>query len=123
MVADFGERIKERRKSLGLTQDDLAGPNLSRGMISLIERNQTTPSIKTLDFIASKLGVSLGEILGESKDPEEKILPYEAAKLIKMCTALINSNKTAEAEETLNSLIENLEDYSLKGKVLKLLAG
>ncbi|OIK11845.1 helix-turn-helix domain-containing protein [Bacillus sp. MUM 13] len=122
MVADFGERIKERRKSLGLTQDDLAGPNLSRGMISLIERNQTTPSIKTLDFIASKLGVSLGEILGEIKDPEEKILPFEAEKLIKMCTALINSNKTAEAEDTLNSLIENLEDYSLKGRVLKLLA-
>lgn len=121
MVTEFGERIKERRKSLGLTQDDLAGPNLSRGMISLIERNQTTPSIKTLDFIARKLGVSLGEILGENHE-QGKVNPVEAEKLVKMCIALYNSNKVEEAEVILQDLMGNLDDYTVKGEALKLMA-
>ncbi|MEM5627506.1 helix-turn-helix transcriptional regulator [Bacillus wiedmannii] len=66
METMIGEKIKNIRKKLGLTQEDLAGENLSRGMISLIERNQTTPTIRTLNHIAPKLGISVSELLEDT---------------------------------------------------------
>ena len=47
---DIGERIKEIRTERGLTQEELADrAELSKGFISQMERNLTSPSIATLE--------------------------------------------------------------------------
>ena len=46
---DIGNRLKELRVLKGLTQEELADRSeLSKGFISQLERNLTSPSIATL---------------------------------------------------------------------------
>ena len=44
----IGEKIKERRNSLGLTQAALASDQLTRNMICAIESGKASPSCKKL---------------------------------------------------------------------------
>ena len=56
----IGDRIKRRRLQLGLTQEELADRcELSKGFISLVERDLTSPSIATLQDILVSLGTDL----------------------------------------------------------------
>ncbi|MCQ6547236.1 helix-turn-helix domain-containing protein, partial [Bacillus wiedmannii] len=126
METMIGEKIKNIRKKLGLTQEDLAGENLSRGMISLIERNQTTPTIRTLNHIAPKLGISVSELLEDTyqsdiplKNEENIILK----KVIEMSKALITKKRLDEAQDALSKVYSDLTvfDVSHHGEILKLL--
>lgn len=62
----LGEKIKECRISLTLTQKDLAGDFITRNMLSQIENNQATPSIKTLEYLAARLKKSVGYFIDDS---------------------------------------------------------
>ena len=54
----FGERIRERRKELGLSLEELAArTGLTASFLSLIERNINTPSLDSLYRIAEALDV------------------------------------------------------------------
>ena len=70
---DIGLKLKELRILKGLTQEELADrAELSKGFISQLERNLTSPSIATLMDILQCLGTTLGEFFNES--PEEQIV-------------------------------------------------
>ncbi|MDD3251607.1 MAG: cupin domain-containing protein [Lachnospiraceae bacterium] len=70
---NIGLKLKELRIVKGLTQEELADrAELSKGFISQLERNLTSPSIATLTDILQCLGTSLGEFFNES--PEEQIV-------------------------------------------------
>ena len=57
----------------GLTQEELADRSeLSKGFISQLERNLTSPSITTLMDILQCLGTSIGEFFNEA--PDEQIV-------------------------------------------------
>ena len=57
---DIGEKIKQLRVKTGLTQEELANRcELSKGFISQLERNLTSPSIATLTDILESLGTDL----------------------------------------------------------------
>jgi tetratricopeptide (TPR) repeat protein len=58
--SSLGERIRARRRELGLTQADLAGTRLSKGFISLIEKGRARPSIATLRLLARRLQKPIG---------------------------------------------------------------
>ena len=59
---DIGLKLKELRVLKGLTQEELADRSeLSKGFISQVERNLTSPSIATLTDILQCLGTTLGE--------------------------------------------------------------
>jgi len=65
-----GERIRGLRREKGLTQSQLAGDVITRNMLSQIENGQAQPSMRTLEHLASVLGVTPGWLLGESdSDP------------------------------------------------------
>lgn len=67
---DIGERIKELRIERGLTQEELADrAELSKGFISQIERNLTSPSIATLEDVVLALGMDFKTFFS---DDEEK---------------------------------------------------
>ena len=70
---NIGEKIKELRVRSGLTQEELADrAELSKGFISQLERDNTSPSITTLLDILQCLGTTAGEFFNE--DPEEQIV-------------------------------------------------
>ena len=59
---NIGEKIKELRTQKGLTQEELADrAELSKGFISQLERDLTSPSIATLVDILQCLGTNLDE--------------------------------------------------------------
>lgn len=71
---DIGGKIRELRKANGLTLDDLASRSeLTKGFLSQVERNLTSPSISTLEDILEALGVSLPEFFAQEPQ-EEKIV-------------------------------------------------
>ena len=75
---DIGKKIKELRILTGLTQEELADrAELSKGFISQLERNLTSPSIATLIDILQCLGTDLKEFF--SDDPKEEQIVFHAA--------------------------------------------
>lgn len=69
----IGEKLKNLRMENGLTQEELADRcELTKGFISQIERDLTSPSIATLVDILEALGTNFHEFFDES--PEEKIV-------------------------------------------------
>lgn len=66
----IGGKLKELRILKGLTQEELADrAELSKGFISQVERDLTSPSIATLMDILQCLGTTIGEFFNEA--PEE----------------------------------------------------
>ena len=59
-MMDIGKKIRQLRLRLGLTQEELAArTELSKGFISQMERNLTSPSIATLMDILEALGTDV----------------------------------------------------------------
>ena len=57
---DIGKKIKELRLSNDLTLEELASRSeLTKGFLSQVERNLTSPSISTLEDILEALGTDL----------------------------------------------------------------
>src|SRR4051794_7464652 len=64
----LGNKIKTLRKALGMTQSELAGNRLTKGMLSQIENSKSTPSMSTLEYLAQQLGCEPSELLNEKED-------------------------------------------------------
>lgn len=70
----LGERIKSLRLSCELTQEELADRcELTKGYISQLENDLTSPSIATLIDILSALGTDLKEFFSQDES-EEKVV-------------------------------------------------
>ena len=68
---DLGNKIKELRNKKGLTQEELADQcELSKGFISQLENDLTSPSIATLMDILQCLGTSLKDFFNDPQDEQ-----------------------------------------------------
>lgn len=68
----IGNKLKELRIQKGLTQEELADRcELSKGFISQLERDLTSPSIATLVDILQCLGTDLQEFFHENPQEEQ----------------------------------------------------
>ena len=68
---DIGLKLKELRILKGLTQEELADrAELSKGFISQVERNLTSPSIATLMDILQFLGASTADFFTEASEEQ-----------------------------------------------------
>ena len=68
---DIGKKIKELRIQKSLTQEELADrAELTKGFISQVERNHTSPSIATLVDILQCLGTDLKHFFGDDEDKQ-----------------------------------------------------
>lgn len=73
---EIGAKLKELRIQKALTQEELADrTELSKGFISQVERDLTSPSIATLMDILQALGTDLKDFFNE--EPEEQIVFHE----------------------------------------------
>lgn len=67
----IGQKLKELRIAKNLTQEELADrAELSKGFISQLERDLTSPSISTLVDILQCLGTSLKDFFQEESDEQ-----------------------------------------------------
>ena len=70
---EIGEKLKEMRIQLNLTQEELADRcELSKGFISQVERDLASPSIATLTDLLECLGSSLKEFFAD--DSAERVV-------------------------------------------------
>jgi transcriptional regulator with XRE-family HTH domain len=88
---DIGRRVRERRRELRLTQEELAGfLGVNRNTIGRIEMGQTLPSQKMLMRLAKALNVEPAELLARKKVfsvPDTPITgskPEEIDKLLRL---------------------------------------
>ena len=66
---EIGGKIKRLRVRLGLTQEELAArTELTKGFISQLERDITSPSIATLMDILEALGTNVSEFFSEREE-------------------------------------------------------
>ena len=60
----LGERVRQSRQSAGLTQEELArAANIGRVTLIRLERGEQSPRFKTLNAIASALGIRARDLL------------------------------------------------------------
>lgn len=102
-MATLGERIKKLRKEKGLTLQALAGESLTKGMLSLIENNKANPSMESLSYIASRLGIEQNELLAEVPTSELRELLLEVEKLYR--------KELDDLSNGFDLIIEKIEPY------------
>jgi tetratricopeptide (TPR) repeat protein len=67
-----GNRIRELRTARAMTQAALAGPDFSKGFISLLETGRTRISLRAAHVLAARLGVEVTDLLsGASADRQD----------------------------------------------------
>jgi transcriptional regulator with XRE-family HTH domain len=97
----LGDRIRKLRKQKKLTLEALAGKELTKGMLSLIENNKAKPSMESLAYIAKGLGVEVTDLL-------EEISIQELRETLEKAETLYNQkaeNRTGKYKQLL-ALIE-----------------
>lgn len=98
----LGEKIRRARIERGMTQKDLVGDYITRNMLSKIENNGATPSVRTLEYIAGRLDLPTGYFLGDftasggmSPDGlDDMRAAYKEGRYYD-CIALLEESKTA----------------------------
>ena len=131
---DIGNRIKELRTKNNLTLEDLASRSeLSKGFLSQIERNLSSPSISTLEDIVEVLGVSLKDFFNEKEEnkyvytkddyyvdeKEDVTINYlvPSGQMNKMEAIILELKKDGISQEIKTHEGEEI-GYVLKGKIL-----
>jgi tetratricopeptide (TPR) repeat protein/DNA-binding XRE family transcriptional regulator len=70
----LGERLRQARVSLGMTQSELASHRFSKEYVSQIERGKTRPTQETIHWLAERLGVDPGFLAdGVSTDQRDRV--------------------------------------------------
>ena len=110
---NIGNKIRELRIEKNLTQEELANrAELSKGFISQLERNLTSPSIATLIDILQCLGTNLTEFFAEESD--EQIVFRKDDFFVK---------KDTELRNTIEWIIPNAQKNMMEPILLTLEAG
>lgn len=75
----IGEQLKKLRMINSLTQEELASrSDLTKGFISQMENDATSPSIATLKDILDVFGVSMQEFFSDVRDDESVVFGKDA---------------------------------------------
>ena len=99
----LGKKIKELRLSCSLTQEELADRcELTKGYISQLENDLTSPSIASLIDILSALGTNLTEFF--AKDEEDEKIVFIISEFIEKVTE----------DFTLNWLVPNAQKNTME---------
>ncbi|MDT8860813.1 helix-turn-helix transcriptional regulator [Alkalihalobacillus sp. MEB130] len=106
----LGERIKKLRKQKKLTLEALAGKELSKGMLSLIENNKANPSMESLTYIAKQLDVDVADLLDTVSSEELRGILEKAEKIYNDA-----DEKTPDKYKQLIELVEPLWEVIPQG--------
>ena len=111
---EIGSKIKRLRVRLGLTQEELAArTELTKGFISQLERDITSPSIATLMDILEALGTNVSEFFSDRED--DGVMVYAADDMF------IKSDE--EAGVSIRWLVTNAQRNALEPILVTLAPG
>ena len=68
----LGQKIREVRLERKMTQREVVGDHITRNMLSKIENDSAVPSVRTLEYIASSLGLPAGYFMSDL--PETRLV-------------------------------------------------
>lgn len=98
----LGQKIKQARIDKGMTQRELVGDHITRNMLSKIENDSATPSVRTLEYLAGRLGLSVSYLMsdmtlsdGTSPDGLDEMRSAFREKRYDDCIALLENSQTA----------------------------
>ncbi len=121
----IGEKLKRLRLANDLTQEELANrTGVTKGFISQLERDQTSPSLATLKDILDVLGESLAAFFEEHPEEhtvyrqKDRILMAESTKEFKV-ELLVQASQKRDMEPVLVTLApgaKTWEDRSHQGQ-------
>lgn len=133
---EIGEKIKNLRTILGLTQEELAErAELTKGFISQLERGLTSPSVSSLEDVLEALGTNISDFFKEEKNERVVFSKKDAFETIfengksKLEWIVPNAQKnkmesiiiTLDSEKSFSRTYEPFEGeefgYVLKGKI------
>jgi transcriptional regulator with XRE-family HTH domain len=98
----LGARIRDVRRQRGLTQEALAGADISAAYVSRIEAGQRRPDLAVAQTLADRLDVSI-EFLATGIEPADA---REAQLALRYAELALRSGESAEALRQLKSLRE-----------------
>ena len=67
----LGQKLKQTRLARGMTQSQVVGDRITRNMLSQIENDLASPSVGTLEYLASVLNVRLSWLLADEQEEAE----------------------------------------------------
>lgn len=71
MAKKFGQKLRAHREAAHLSQTQLGAPHFTRTHLSALELGKIAPSLKTIAFFASKLGIGIADLLPDELDPAD----------------------------------------------------
>lgn len=107
--AHLAERLRGLRADRGLTLDGLAErTGVSRSMISLIERGESSPTAAVLDRLAGGLGVTLASLFAETSREDASPLARRAEQRVWQdpATGYVRRNLSAPGHPSPIELVE-----------------
>lgn len=121
-IPTLGDRIRQLRKQQKMTLEALAGDELTKGMLSLIENNKAKPSMESLAYIASRLGVEVSELLDEVSIQEVRKILEQAESVYNKISADLDQAEQYHKEiiEIIASNIEHLSNGYENARLLDL---
>ena len=76
----LGDRIRQARIEAGLSQAQLGAPHFTRAYVSAIELGKARPAMKSLEFLADKLGKPVSFFVADDEaDRRRKVRDLEIA--------------------------------------------
>ena len=105
-LLQLGERIRRARGEAGLSQAQLGAPHFTRAYVSAIELGKVRPAMKSLEFMAAKLGKPTSYFL-EDEAADRRRLERELE--IKSAEALLSRQTAAKAIERALPLLESAQ--------------
>ena len=112
----LGEKIRTARAEAGLTQRQLCGEEITRNMLSQIENGSARPSMKTLMYLARKLGKPVGYFL-----EEEAVVSPNAQRMARARLAFDEGRMQEVLEELKNAQVPD-EVYDRERQLMEILA-
>jgi len=93
-LQQIGDRIRKARTDAGLSQAQLGAPHFTRAYISAIELGKVRPAMKSLEFMAEKLGKPTSYFM---EDAEANRRRQEHSVTVARGNQLISEGRAAEA--------------------------
>lgn len=109
-IFSLGEKIRNRRKELNMTLKDLAGDRVTAGQLSFVELGKSNPSPELLEYIASRLNVSVDYLLESEASQARRICEYN----IKLAQAYIYDRNYEDAKCLLDECDKTAVHYDLR---------
>ena len=116
-ILSLGEKIKRKRKELGMTLKDLAADRITPGQISLVESGRSNPSMDLLEYLADALQTSVEYLMESEESQAEKICIYYE----KTAEAYVLSEDFITAEKYIENSLYYAEKFNLEHRKAKIL--